>query len=390
MKVFILTNRFNVGGISKVIGTFASGLQQRGITIYLYGGNLEQGEKSDEEYFRNLNIKIHVFKYMRRSINPFYDLYTIFKFYFTLLKIRPDVLFTHASKAGFIGRVASVFYPYPLRVLHQYHGSIFEHYFNKTSSKIYLFVEKILSYFTNDIIVVSEKVYFDIVYRYRIANSSKVHVVNLGINTNKFNQSISFSNFRIENNIDLNTTILLCVGRLVPVKNHTLFIDIISNLKAKLSNKIVGIIVGDGELLDFLMKYCNDSNLTYSYTDYKKTDIWFTSWRNDLVDIYNESNFVLLTSLNEGFPVSLLEGMSCGKVVISSKVGGVPDMIDFGVDGFFCENSINIFSNIIQALLLDPEKCLNIGYNARMKIVTKYTEDCMVDRLISILNFKLK
>jgi glycosyltransferase involved in cell wall biosynthesis len=128
-------------------------------------------------------------------------------------------------------------------------------------------------------------------------------------------------NFRGELGLSEETCLVGMIGRLVPIKNHELFLKTIAELKNQTDNQpdIKYLIVGDGELRSYL----EDKTREYGIED----QVIFTGWRQDLPKIYADIDLVLLSSLNEGLPVALIEAMACGKPVIATDIGGVRDLL---------------------------------------------------------------
>jgi glycosyltransferase involved in cell wall biosynthesis len=168
------------------------------------------------------------------------------------------------------------------------------------------------------------------------------------------------------------SVIVTIVGRLVPIKNHKLYIDIICELKTIIKN-LVGLIVGDGEEMIPLQKYCLNKGLSFSIsaTD-NQFDVKFLSWRKDLPDIYSITDFVLLTSINEGTPVSIIEAMASGCIVLSTDVGGVSDVIEYEC-GFVCDSNVSSFVKDIVKVYFDSSLKSKISQNARNAVKEKYS-----------------
>ena len=148
------------------------------------------------------------------------------------------------------------------------------------------------------------------------------------------------------------------VGRLVPVKNHRMFIDSIRNVKAKTNRKVRGVIVGDGDLRDGLVEYANLHGLTSSTPEHKvpNSDLIFTSWIKDADYVFAGSEISALTSLNEGTPVSIIESQAANVPVVSTIVGGIRDVVVEGKTALLSPTqNVDAFSENLLMLVENDE-----------------------------------
>jgi glycosyltransferase involved in cell wall biosynthesis len=216
-----------------------------------------------------------------------------------------------------------------MKILHSFHGHIFHGYFNPFKTKFFLFIERLLAKFTDKIIVLSNQQFKELCYRYKIASPDKFVIIPLGLDIDKFlHCDIKKGQLRKELGVDEQTLLVGIVGRLVPIKNHRMFLDAVAEVIKPKTRDILEkpfvrfIIIGDGELRSELEAY----TLKLGIED----NITFTGWREDLDAIYADLDIVALTSLNEGTPVSLIEAMASGKPIISTNTGGVLDLVATG------------------------------------------------------------
>ena len=193
---------------------------------------------------------------------------------------------------------------------------------------------------------------------YKIAPAEKFRVIPLGFDLNRFqeNKAMKRDAFRKQYDIADDEIAVSIVGRLVPVKNHTMFIDSIKQVKASTNRKVRGIIVGDGDLHNSLIEYAKSHGLTCSTPENKvpNSDLIFTSWIKDADYVFAGSEISALTSLNEGTPVSIIESQAANVPVVSTIVGGIRDVVIEGktallsptqnVDAF-SQNLLNLVNN---------------------------------------------
>jgi len=194
-------------------------------------------------------------------------------------------------------------------------------------TRLYLFLERILARFTDKIIVLSDQQFKELCYQYKIAPAEKFSIIPLGLDIDKFlNCDTKRGKLRKEFEIAEKVILVGIVGRLVPVKNHRMFLDAVAEVNKQKNRDIPKkfdtkfIIVGDGELRSELEAYAKKLGV--------EDHIIFAGWRKDLDTIYADLDIVVLTSLNEGTPLSFIEAMASRKPVIGIDTGGVSDLLD--------------------------------------------------------------
>lgn len=328
-KVLRIINRFNLGGptynaayLTKYLGS--------GFETKLVGGFKDESEEKSDFIVKNLGINAVIIQEMKRSINPLNDI----KSYLTIKKIirefKPDIVHTHASKAGTLGRIAAFTSGVPV-IIHTFHGHVFHSYFNTYKSWIFKKIEQTIARFTTRIIAISELQKEELCNKYRIAPENKFTVIPLGFDLNKFQNDTGNKriDFRKKYNLDNDEIAIGIIGRIVPIKNHSFFIEAISELKKKNNKKVRAFIVGDGEDREKIESLIKEKNLTFidAQTSREKADITFTSWIKNVDLVYAGIDIVALTSLNEGTPVSLIEAQASGKPIVSTRAGGIENTV---------------------------------------------------------------
>ena len=265
---------------------------------------------------------------MGRSIDPFKD-YKAYKKVQKIIKdFKPDIVHTHAAKPGAVGRLAASSLNVPA-IVHTYHGHVFHSYFGKLKTNFIINTERYLATRSHALIAVSDQQKNELTNDFRIANENKFKVVPLGFELKKFseNQEEKRKKFRDEFNLEDDAIAIGIIGRLVPVKNHNLFLEGINHVLSKTSKKIKAFIIGDGETRQALERKAGQLNISFSNNHNTNASLIFTSWRND-IDVINAGlDVIALTSLNEGTPVSLIEAQAAGKPIVSTRVGGISDIV---------------------------------------------------------------
>jgi glycosyltransferase involved in cell wall biosynthesis len=383
-KILRILNRFNVGGPVYNATYLTKYLNPKYFSTTLIGGIHEKHEESAKYILDNEKINYEEIKYMRRKISPLYDLISLIHIIYIIYKTKPDIIHTHAAKAGLLGRIASLFYFKKVKLVHTYHGNVFEGYFSKTINKIIVSIERYLASRTDKIIAISQVQKTDLVNKYLICDESKIEVIPLGFDLKKFSNNIKNKRnlIRKKYNISNEEVLISIVGRVVPIKNHKLFIDVFNYCKLRTNVPIKALIIGDGSEMEDLINYTNENGLSFSYKKIiDNYDVLFCSWQRDIDCFLAASDIVALTSYNEGTPVSIIESMASGKASISTNVGGVSDIIENFKSGIVSSGSVKEFGNDLLNLINDENLRLELGKNAKSRSLELFNYNVLVNNV---------
>ncbi len=328
-KILRIINRFNLGGPTYNVAYLTKYISNEYETL-LIGGDKEEGEDSSTFILENLGIKPILLPELKRDLSFSNDI----KAYKAISKIikefKPDIVHTHASKAGAIGRLAAIRNNVPV-VVHTFHGHVFHSYFGTLKTKFYLAVERYLAKRSSAIIAISEMQKAELLNEYKIAEEEKFAVINLGFDLQRFmdNETINRKKFREHYQVSESEIAVVIVGRLAPVKNHLMFIRALNYAVKNSNQKIRAFIIGDGEMRQQIEMLV--TSLGLDYVDFTKEErvatITFTSWITDVERVLTGSDVVCLTSFNEGTPVSLIEAQASSRPIITTNVGGIADIV---------------------------------------------------------------
>ncbi|MDA3893828.1 MAG: glycosyltransferase [Salinivirgaceae bacterium] len=329
-KVLRIINRFNLGGPT-YNAAYLTKYMSSDFQTLLVGGVKDEAEGSSEYIVRNLGIEPVIIPEMRRSLNPANDLITYRKISKIIKKFKPDIVHTHASKAGTVGRLAAIRNKVPI-IVHTFHGHVFHSYFGSSKTNFFINIEQGLANQCSKIVAISDKQKEELSETFKIAEPEKFEVIPLGFDLQRFQEDteIRRKKFRAVYDLDDDEIAIGIIGRLAPVKNHKLFINAINKVEKNTGKKIRAFIVGDGELKEELFEQCRTLNLTYNHPNngqVKKADVTFTSWIKDIETAYPGLDIIAMTSLNEGTPVSLIEAQAANKSIISTNVGGIENIV---------------------------------------------------------------
>lgn len=389
-KVLRILNRINVGGPVLNVAYLSKFLQPSYETRILVG-NIEAGEGDGSYVLEGMGLPFEKVPNMNRSLHPVRDFKALLYIIKAINEFQPDIVHTHAAKAGALGRFACLFVKKrPAVILHTYHGNVFDGYFSPLKTKLFLFIERSLAKISNGIVSISNLQKQELVNKYAIADDKKINVIPLGFELDKFQQQIPEKRIKARSEfcVDDDTVLLVITGRLTEIKNHILFLDIIANCKKLTSVTFKSLLVGNGELYDVLKSHALALGLRVAETsttdgDY---DVLFTSWRRDIDYINAGADVAVLTSNNEGTPVSIIEAMAGGKAVITTNVGGVQDFIQNEINGIVSSSDLNEFSNKLIKLIANRELRRTLGENAVSTAFRLFSYDRLLNDMRSYYN----
>lgn len=345
IKVLRIINRFNIGGPT-YNATFLTRYLSDDFETLLIGGLPEKGESDSLHILEEYGVKAILLPEMKRKPNFFSDRKALKRIKEIISEFEPDIVHTHASKAGALGRKAALDMKVPV-VIHTFHGHVFHSYFGKFKTELFKFIERKLADKSTGIIAISDLQKQELVNTHKVAKESKVNVIPLGFDLGKFNINLVEKRkiIREKYNLEDDQIAIGIIGRLAPIKNHNLFLDIVDLVKQQTNKKLVFFIVGDGELKDEISEKA-------SKLRQQGADIRMTSWIKDITVFNAGLDIICLTSNNEGTPVSIIEAQASQVPVISTNVGGVGNVMIDNETGFVVpKNNARIFADRLLVLI---------------------------------------
>jgi glycosyltransferase involved in cell wall biosynthesis len=366
-KIFRVIARLNIGGPAIHTVLLTAGLDRSRFESLLVAGVVGECEGDMLYYASEYGIKPIVIPELGKEIGLKNDLIALYRLLRLIRTEKPDVIHTHTAKAGTLGRIAAILSGVKYKA-HTFHGHVLRGYFGNVKTKVFILIERILAKYTDKIIVISPLQYDELCHQIKIAPPNKFAIIPLGFDLSEFLNAESYQGqLRKELNISDNILLLGIVGRLTAIKNHKLFL----NVAKKVSDIIPDVkflIIGDGELALDLKELANDLQI--------QDNVIFLGWRHDMTVIYADLDLVVLTSLNEGTPVTLIEAMASGKAVVSTSVGGVPDIVIDGQTGILVPSGDeeNLAEAII-GLLKDADKRKIFGERGRDFVRDRFSKE---------------
>ena len=353
-KVLRIINRFNIGGPTYNAAYLTKYLPDEYETL-LIGGDKEDGEDSSQHILDSLGIDPIIIPEMRRAIRFGNDYSAYKKIKQIIEEFKPDIVHTHASKAGTLGRMAAFSCKVPA-VVHTFHGHVFHSYFSKTKTAFFKRIEKRLAEKSTAIIAISEIQKKELGEIHKIAPLDKIEVIPLGFDLNRFQTGLKEKRikFRAKYQIEEDEIAIGIIGRLVPIKNHSFFLNALKIVLGKTQNKIRVFIVGDGESRDEIISLAEKLNIDYSRSNiaFEKTTLTFTSWIKNVDEVNAGMDIIALSSLNEGTPVSLIEAQAANNPIVSTNVGGIENVVLQNKTGLLSDiNDIDSYADNLLELI---------------------------------------
>lgn len=377
--------RLNVGGPALHCTVLSERLISRGYDTVLVTGSPEEGE-ADYETLNGVQARgyrVVRFPTMRRSVNVFRDLILFFRTWKVIRQEKPTIVHTHTAKAGVLGRAAAILAGVPI-VVHTFHGHVLEGYFSPWLSRAVARLERVLAWKTDAIVTLSPQLKRDLAHRFRVAPESKIQIIPLGRDLKPFQDSDRWKGaLRRELGLmDPQIRILGTVGRLVSIKNQELL------LRAFAQVRVPGVephlvLVGEGPMLGWLRSVAESLKISER--------VHFIGWRSQLERVLPDFDVFALTSDNEGTPLSVIEAWAAGCPVVSTSVGGVPDMFSHpepSSEGWTaCTEGLLVPKGDSAALVLAFEEMLKnpdrrkAASMAAREAASQYSDDRLAERM---------
>jgi glycosyltransferase involved in cell wall biosynthesis len=352
-RILRIINRLNLGGPTFNVTYLTYYLAPEHETI-LVSGVIDDDEASSEFILAPFGITPVYIPEMKRELSPKND-YAAYKKLVQIIKeFKPDIVHTHAAKAGALGRLAAAHCGVKV-IVHTFHGHVFHSYFSPLKTQFFLQTEKYLARKSTAIVAISDLQKQELTETYNVCKASKIAVVPLGFDLNRFteNQTEKRLKFRTHYLLEDDEIAVAIIGRLVPVKNHELFIRGAQQAMQGINKKVRFFIVGDGECKQQLINTLQELNLDYTEftTQPHKALFTLTSWIIAIDEVLAGVDVVALTSFNEGTPVSIIEAQTAGKPVIATNVGGIQNIVTAQSAVLVPSNDVNKFATQLHQLL---------------------------------------
>lgn len=363
------------------------GLSKRYRISLAHGPSKESNMTPEEERFvlekieiaKDRGVKIFLIPSLVRRIDPIKDIRAFFEISSLIRSQRPDIVHTHTSKAGILGRWAAWLLGVPY-IVHTPHGHVFYGHFSKAISMLFLIIEKVSSHITNRIVALSEGELRDYI-RYSVSDPSRLLKIHSGVDMDRFSK-IKEAKGVFKKRLGISDTDLTVgyVGWLMHVKAPHILMDAMMEVWEEFPQTLL-LFVGKGPLENRLKRLAKDRGID--------NKVRFLGWRRDIEKIMPALDVFALPSLNEGMGRVLVEAMCCGIPIVASKVGGITELVRNGENGYLVEpGNVNSLSHAIKQLLRDERLRERMGKRGK-EIAREYSSEGMI-QLLSDLYENLK
>lgn len=378
-KILHIITRMDMGGSAQNTLLTCIGLSDRYELILVYGLSRESRmtEMEIESVERKLamarkkGVKCIPLPTLVRKINPLQDFRTFVSLWILIQQEKPDIVHTHSSKAGFLGRWAAWLAGVPF-IVHTPHGHVFFGHFDPLMSRIFLLIEKITALITDCMVALTEGEKKDYVVR-SISEEKKIVRIHSGVNIDRYmNSRVNIEEKKSALGLNPKDLVVGTVGWLLPIKGPEVLLKSMDKVWQDRSD-VQLVFVGKGELEEELKAETFQRGVSEK--------VKFLGWRDDVPEIMPVFDLFALPSLNEGMGRVLVEAMAAGKPVVASNVGGIPDLVHHGQNGFLVEpGDVNGLAAAIGKLLVDDNLRREMGKRGQA-MAHNFSEGKMVEKI---------
>lgn len=362
MKILRVVTRLNVGGPSRQIQELINEIPSDSAEQILFIGNCSEGEK---EYSLDNRQEIQIIKskYLHRKVSLLEDLKTFFHLRNCIVRLAPDIIHTHMSKAWVLSVAACLTLRRPPVLVHTFHGHTFHSYFKGIKGILNKHAQVFCATKTNLLIAVDEKIKTEVL-REGVGNPTSFITIEPGFKPPK---SYSREFARNALGIEQNKFLIGYMGRLEPIKRTDLLLDVFSKVSI-ISPEASFAVAGGGSLEAMINTAKEDIPLK------------FLGWIRDVGMFYSAMDLMILTSDNEGTPLTVIEAGMLGIPTMSRPVGGVTNMIKDRNTGYLVDGDVQSFTSSIQLILDSPEELKRVSHNCKSFFRENYQSTTFVTK----------
>lgn len=373
IRILRVIARLNMGGPAIHVSNLAAGLAPRGYETTLVAGSLARGEDSMAFLADRLGIRVLTVPELQREVSPVHDARSVRRMTSIIREMRPHILHTHTAKAGAIARAAALVSgeARPPIVVHTFHGHVLKGYFDPVRTRVFKEVERTFARTTDALVAVSPEVRDELVGA-RIAPRDKFTVIRLGIPLDeRLGDATADLDYRGLYGIPADAFVVGWVGRMTEVKDTDAVLEIVRAARDRGVDAVL-VMVGDGPDRTRLEQLAHDLGIARSTL--------FVGYQSEVAGYYRLFDAFLLPSVNEGTPVSAIEALASGTPVVATRVGGVPDVVRDGEDGFLFESGdTEAAAGALAQLASNPALRTELGGAGRERVRERYAVSRLVD-----------
>ncbi|GAA3201852.1 glycosyltransferase [Nonomuraea roseoviolacea] len=363
IRVMEIIARMNVGGPATLVCGVSERLDPEHFVHRLYTGHVDGGE-GDHLALRSPGMRVHRIRGLGRSIKPADDVRALFALVSAMRDFRPHVVHTQTAKAGALGRVAAKLAGVGAATVHGFHGHLLHGYFSGQKRALYVLSERMLASISDRLVTVGARVRDDLLQA-GVGRPEQYTVILPGVRPRPVPDRDAA---RQELGLPSRAPVVAFVGRLTRIKRPDRFAEAAREVLRRTPGCHF-VVCGGGELLE---------QFEASIAPIRDA-FHLLGWREDVETVYAAADVVMLTSDNEGTPLTLIEAQMAGTPVVSTRVGSVAEVVRDGETGFLAPTDPEALAAHTVRLLSDPVLACRMGEAARRW--TSATFD--VDRLVA-------
>jgi len=383
-KIIHIITRLDMGGSAQNTLLTALNRDPQRYSVCLIKGSSHESAMTEAETqlvnqqlaaAKNQGIEITNLSSLVRRISPFNDLKAFVSIFRILRTSKPDIVHTHTSKAGILGRLAAWMARVPI-IIHTPHGHVFYGHFGRSLSRTFLQIEKLLGRITHHQIGLTPQECNDYL-RLRVSKPSNTSMIHSGVDVHRFSKGAKQRiRKRKELSIPADSLVIGYVGWLIPIKGVTYLVSAMAKVAGKYPESLL-VLVGKGD-----DKGDEEIKLKEQVERAGLEDkVRFLGWRADVDEIMGCFDIFVLPSLNEGMGRVLVEAMAAGLPIVASRVGGIPDLVEDGKNGLLVPPAdAPALAKAISDLLADKKTRNRMG-KAGKKICRPYCAEAMVEQI---------
>jgi glycosyltransferase involved in cell wall biosynthesis len=371
LRVLQVIGRLNMGGPAH-IAALLSGRRfhpERYETVLVHG-SLAPGEASLAGLAEEEGARMGFLADLQQPVDPLRDARALAKLIRLARRFRPDVVHTHTAKAGFLGRQAALAVRPRPAIVHTYHGHVLEGYFGPAKARLYLQLERALGRVSDCLIGVSQATVEDLV-RLGVAPREKFRVLPLGLDLDpltRIDEELRRRS-RAELGIGADEVLAIFVGRVVPIKRLDLLLEALA-LARRADARLRLAVIGDGEERPRLERQAAELGLA--------GEVLFLGYRRELRPLFAAADLAVLSSDNEGTPVSLIEAAAAGLPAVATDAGGVREVVGEGTGLLAPRGDAGALAGALLSLAGDPERRAEYGRAARTRALERFGAERLV------------
>ena len=345
IKVMQIIARMNVGGPAVIVADLMRGIDSGRFNQILVTGYCDDNEA---DYLETVATDVAAIRIggLGRSISPMADLRAFFSLVAMIRRERPDVVHTHTAKAGVLGRLATILSGSNALRVHTFHGHLLHGYFAGWKVRLVIAIEKFLATKSDVLIAVGNQVKDDLLAA-GIGRADQYKVFFPGLPAPA---EIDPQAARKELGLDANAIYCTFVGRLTQIKRPDRLLDVAAACVGRGLN-LQFLVAGEGELFE--------SSKARAMRE--KLPVTFLGWRSDIEQIFAASDMAILTSDNEGIPLTLIQAAFAGIPIVATKVGSIADIVVDGETGFLTAPQAGAMASALSALVTDEDLRFELG-----------------------------